>query len=223
MGVFEWITFVAVIMIALVYAYRTRKQSVTGLQKTHRRDWYDQIIDELHRLRSNPQSDLDWALSFLEADETTRNGSRTKEQFLDIACSEYLVATSEKREAIRRLFIKDSWWPLLEYASARSVSTTAPSGVNSLRLGLAACSIAGLRIDFRDLLICLGELCQKAEAAGIDPLPYFKEIGDLSDTEMDGSASTASLIGGFQETAYYKSLERPRKDQVVERTEPRGD
>jgi hypothetical protein len=212
MGVLEWITLVAVIMIASVYAFRTRRRYVTDFQKTDQRDWYHQIIDELHRLRSDSPTHLDWALSFLEAYETTGNGSRTKEQFLDIACSEYLVATSEKREAIRSLFIKDSWWPLLEYANAQSISITAPSDVYSLRLGLAACSIAGLRIDFRDLLICLGELWQKAEAAAIDPLPYFKEIGDLSDTKLEGSASAVSLIGGFQETAYYKSLERPRKD-----------
>jgi hypothetical protein len=77
---------------------------------------------------------------------------------------------------------------------------------------LAACSIAGLRIDFRDLLVSLGDLWRRAEAAGIDPQPYFEEIGDLSDSEMAGSASTASLIGGFQETAYYKELKRPGRD-----------
>lgn len=94
-----------------------------------------------------------------------------------------------------------------QYAEEQGQQIQSETDATFLRQGLAACSIAGLRIDYRDLLVCLGYLYCKADDAGIDPKPYFKEVAELSDTETSAlRLSTADLIRDFHETAYFKEL-----------------
>jgi hypothetical protein len=176
-------------------------------RKAARPDWFDHTVARLRNLRGLSQADFYWAYEFLETLNTNSDASRQKEEFLGAACSTYLLAGSKQRDSIRQLFTRESWWPLLEYADEQSVGIISRSDIEPLRLGLAACSIAGLRIDYRDFLMGLGELYRRARDAGIDPLPYFKEVADLSDDEMEVSGfSTARLIAAFHETAYCKEL-----------------
>jgi hypothetical protein len=165
--------------------------------------------------RNGELGNLEWVGNYLRIQKSS--GAKVEDdfeqakEFLDVACVEYLRGDVQQRDAIRHLFVKDSWWPLLEYADAQGRRIESQSNVDSLRRGLAAVSIAGLRIDYRDFLVCLGELYLKAEGAGIDPLPHFKEVADLSDKQTTSlNASTADLMGGFQGTAYFKWLsQRP--------------
>jgi hypothetical protein len=208
MDTFGWVVAVAVVLIAALYAYRNKTAAQTLARRFDSSHWFNQILAKLRELRRGEgQPDLEWAADFLNTGPAGRDVSEWAEQFLDAACAAYLRGGDRQRGAIRRLFGKDSWWPLLEFAETKALRIKSPSDVESLREGLAAASIAGLRVDYRDFLVCLGELYSGAESAGIDPLPYFKEVAELSDKEpISLKATTADLIGDFHNTDYFKEL-----------------
>jgi hypothetical protein len=124
---------------------------------------------------------------------------------MDGISGKYLDSTAEQRAEIRKQFGRDTLFYLYEYAERVAAQLRITNDPEFLSLGLAAISIEDLRGDYRDTLVCLGELWLAGETAGLDPWPYFEAIARGSNTEpRDVFSSTRDLISSFPETAYYK-------------------
>lgn len=136
-------------------------------------------------------------------------------ELLDELCGIYLEVDAARRAAIRAFF--DEKQRVLKYLHSYVGGRTAPlvastGGVKWLRLGLAAGSIADRRVDYRDLLICLGELWLAAEAAGIAPARHFSAVARISNPEpRPGEQSTRDLLRGFQRSGHLRSIKRRSK------------
>jgi hypothetical protein len=124
----------------------------------------------------------------------------------------YLNADEEQRLLIRGFFEdKDRLKKYLHsYVGGRAAPHLGSTGdVEWLRRGLAAASIADQRVDWRDLLICLGALWMAAEEAGIAPARYFSSVARISsDVPRYGSSSTRALLRGFRNSGHLKSIKR---------------
>jgi hypothetical protein len=124
----------------------------------------------------------------------------------------YLNADQEQRLSIRGFFEDKN--RLLKYLHSYVGGRAAPrlgstGDVKWLRLGLAAASIADQRVDWRDLLICLGALWLAAEEAGIAPARYFSAVARISSDEpVYGSSSTRDLLRGFRSSGHLRSIKR---------------
>jgi len=133
-------------------------------------------------------------------------------ELLDELCGIYLEVDAARRAAIRAFF--DEKQRVLKYlhsyVGGRAAPLAASTGdVKWLRLGLAAGSIADRRVDYRDLLICLGELWLAAEVAGIAPARHFSAVARISNPEpRPGERSTCDLLRGFRRSAHLRSIKR---------------
>jgi hypothetical protein len=69
----------------------------------------------------------------------------------------------------------------------RRVASSMGSGADTsrLRLGLAAAAILQEREDYRDIMVSLAFLHHAARRAGIDPVPFFREVAGLARPETD--------------------------------------
>ena len=121
---------------------------------------------------------------------------------LDVLCPAYLEMTPTQRGAVKRvvhshrsLLYVTSWY-IGHAAEQLERQATAPW----LQYGLAAAAIEDGGTDYRDTFISLGSLYQTAYAAGIDPSPSFKKVG-----EQLGS----SLLTTFTSTAYFQTDVKP--------------
>ena len=136
-------------------------------------------------------------------------------ELLDELCGIYLEVDAARRAAIRAFF--DEKQRVLKYlhsyVGGRAAPLVASTGdVKWLRLGLAAGSIADRRVDYRDLLICLGELWLAAEEAGIAPARHFSAVARISNPEpRPGEQSTRDLLRGFRRSAHLRSVKRKSK------------
>ncbi len=156
------------------------------------------------------------------------------DNLMDGLSSAYLDSTSEQREAIRKLFrLGDTHLYLQEYARRVAAKIVAMKDSHLLLLGLAAISIEDNRSDYRDTLICLGDLCLSTEKAGIYPKPYLDQVAEISNTEIrDGGTSTSDLMRDFPNTPYYRELKgKPLteeekehyREQLTKRYENKGE
>jgi len=131
---------------------------------------------------------------------------------LDELFEAYLEADEGQRLLIRGFFEdKDRLRKYLHsYVGGRAAPLLRSTGETRwLRLGLAAASIADQRVDYRDLLICLGELWLAAEEAGIAPARYFSAVARISGEEpVYGNRSTRELLRGFRTSAHLKSIKQ---------------
>ncbi len=152
--------------------------------------------------------------------ETIRRGESPVDfdqlgELLDELCAIYLEANDEERAEIRALF--DNKQRVLKYLHSYVGGRTAArleatADVKWLQLGLAAASIADRRVDYRDLLICLGELWLAAEGVGIAPARHFSGVARISNTEPRyGDGSTQDLLRHFRTSGHLRSIKR--KDQ----------
>jgi hypothetical protein len=124
----------------------------------------------------------------------------------------YLRADEDQRLLIRGFFEDKN--RLLKYLHSYVGGRAAPQlrstgDVEWLRLGLAAASIADQRVDWRDLLICLGALWMAAEEAGIAPARYFSAVARISSDEPRyGNSSTRQLLRGFRSSGHLRSIKQ---------------
>lgn len=135
---------------------------------------------------------------------------------LDELCSIYLGAHRRQRIAIRSLF--DDKRSLLNHLhgyigrSARLLESTRDR--RWLRLGLAAASIVDRRVDWRDLLICLGDLYLAARRMHIRPGGHFQTVAKLSNpVGRHNERSTRDLLAGFHKSAYLRSIRLKTKNR----------
>jgi hypothetical protein len=124
----------------------------------------------------------------------------------------YLMADADQRLLIRGFFEdKDRLRKYLHsYVGGRAAPHLRSTGDDEwLRLGLAAASIVDQRVDWRDLLICLGALWLAAEEAGIDPARYFSAVARISSDEPRyGNSSTRQLLRGFRTSGHLRSIKQ---------------
>jgi hypothetical protein len=121
---------------------------------------------------------------------------------LDVLCPAYLEMTLAQRSTVknivhshRSLLYATSW-----YIGRAAEQLERQATAHWLQYGLAAAAIEDGSPDYRDTFISLGSLYQTAYAAGIDPTPCFKEVG-----EQLGS----SLLTTFTSTAYFQTDVKP--------------
>jgi hypothetical protein len=124
----------------------------------------------------------------------------------------YLRADEDQRLLIRGLFEDKNRLLkyLYSYVGGRAAPHLGSTGdVEWLRRGLAAASIDDQRVDWRDLLICLGALWMAAEEAGIAPARFFSSVARISNDEPRyGSSSTRALLRGFRNSGHLRSIKR---------------
>lgn len=99
----------------------------------------------------------------------------------------YLASDSEQRKFIRAYFSgkEERLWELIIYVRRIAKLITSAEDIKWLRLGLAAASIEAGRWDFRDLIVSLVILRFAAERVGLEPLPFFDEIIEISNPTMN--------------------------------------
>ena len=135
-------------------------------------------------------------------------------QLLDEMCCLYLSADQEQRLLIRGFFEDKSRVRkyLHSYIGGRAAPRLESTGDGKwLSLGLAAASIVDQRVDYRDLLICLGALWLSAEEAGIAPARRFSSVARISNREpVYGNRSTRDFLRGFRTSAHLKSIKQKR-------------
>ena len=136
-------------------------------------------------------------------------------ELLHELCGIYLEANPQQRTSIRGFF--DHKESVLKYlhshigrASRRLQSSVE---VKWLRRGLAATSIADCRVDWRDLMIRLGDLSLTAREVGIRrPGYYFTAVAKLSNSiGRYGQQSTLELLRNFRKSAYLQSIRKQRR------------
>jgi hypothetical protein len=130
---------------------------------------------------------------------------------LDELCAIYLKAEEDRRVAIRGIFddkqsLRNYLHTYIGHASRHLAETRDKKW---LRLGLAAASICDRRVDWRDLMICLGELYLTARQAGFRPGYQFSAIARISNRSRKYKEnSTRDFLASFRKTAYLRSLLR---------------
>ena len=135
-------------------------------------------------------------------------------QLLDELCCLYLNADQDQRLFIRGFF--DGKSRVRKYLHSYIGGRAAPRLESTrdekwLDLGLAAASLVDQRVDYRDLLICLGALWLSAEEAGIAPARRFSSVARISnDDPVYGNRSTRDLLIGFRTSAHLKSIKQKR-------------
>ncbi len=124
----------------------------------------------------------------------------------------YLEASEEQRVSIRESFDNKNRLRkyLHSYVGGRAAPHLGATGETRwLRRGLAAASIADQKVDYRDLLICLGALWLAAEDVGIAPARFFSSVARLSSDEpVYGNRSTRQLLRGFRSSGHLRSIKK---------------
>lgn len=120
---------------------------------------------------------------------------------VDRMCAEYLTATPEEQEQCRAAVSdKGSVQSALQrYVSSSADDIRSQDDVDRLRRALAAVSIENCATDFRDVFMVLAKLFVAAERAGIDPVPYFRAVAELSSRKQPrgGTEPVAKLLRDF--------------------------
>lgn len=142
---------------------------------------------------------------------------------LNLLCLIYLKAIREQRKDIRDL-MASNWkilylmWPpyLRELVDLFSWN----SDTKWLCLALAAISIEDNRTDFCDNYMALGDLYIAATRAGIDALPYFRAIGEISNARGAGAHrshgfSTRAMLMTFKTSAFFLADVSPKLTQIA--------
>jgi hypothetical protein len=180
--------------------------------------WDAELAQEQRRLEQGGM-DMWEALDVIHRQqmEALRSGTgplsfREIHVLLDELFDLYLRADEDQRLLIRGFFEdKDRLLKYLHsYVGGRAAPHLRSTGdVQWLRRGLAAASISDQRVDWRDLLICLGALWLAAEEAGIAPARYFSAVARISgDESRYGNRSTRQLLRGFRTSAHLRSIKQ---------------
>lgn len=163
------------------------------------------------------------ALSIVQAqrEESIKSGNcpvdfDALDALLDELCAVYLEADRRQRTAIRSLFDdkRSALKHLHAYIGRTARLLESSRGRKWLRLGLAAASIADRRVDWRDLLVCLGDLYLAARRVRMRPGSDFQAVAKLSNpVGLGGERSTRDLLADFHKSAYLRSIRRKAKNR----------
>jgi len=123
------------------------------------------------------------------------------DQFWTAVCRRYVESTPEQCAEIRNAFYRyqksqDKIVSPLLFAQRCSSRIKVQDDVEWLLLGVAAISIDGCRVDFRDSITVLGGLERNAKVAGIDAKPIFKRIASISNRESSPTPIDMSVTIG---------------------------
>jgi len=128
---------------------------------------------------------------------------------LDDLCGVYLKVEAEERAAIRAMF--DDKPHVLKYLhshigwASRLLQETGDK--KWLRYGLAAASICDQRVDWRDLMICLGDLYMTAKRVGYRPGYQFRAVARISNpVGRYRDRPTRDLLADFRRSAHLRGL-----------------
>ena len=182
--------------------------------------WDEELAEEQRRLgRAGMHKFEALAMIHRRQMDALRGGSAPFDfgelnQLLDELCCWYLNADQDQRLLIRG-FIEDKSRVrkyLHSYIGGRAAPRLESSGDKKwLDLGVAAASIVDQRVDYRDLLICLGALWLSAEEAGLAPARRFSSVARISNSEpVYGNRSTRDFLRGFRTSAHLKSIKQKR-------------
>lgn len=135
------------------------------------------------------------------------------DRFWTELCGVYLISTpntcAEIRESYYRHARLDKSFPLgpLGFATRCAKRIETHDSVDLLRSGLAAVSIDGARVDYRDTYIALRYLRVAALKCNIDPNVYFNEVALLSDP-VEGSyyPKMTKFLSNFENSTYWQSV-----------------
>ena len=128
---------------------------------------------------------------------------------LDELCALYLKASEEQRVAVRAIF--DDKASVLKYLHSYIAHTSRHLAETKdkkwLRMGLAAASICDRRVDWRDLMICLGDLYLTAREAGFRPGYQFSAVARISNPSRKYKEnSTRDFRANSRKSGYVRSL-----------------
>jgi hypothetical protein len=148
---------------------------------------------------------------------------------LDSLCDLYLDTGPEQRSEIRNLIgqnraVRHKMYSYIGRATNFLEETADPKW---LRVGLAAASIEDSRVDYRDLLVALGDLYLAAAHVGIKPRPYFEAVGRISNPTRERpepsplhpflsrlflgkGSSTQDMLLKFERYQYFRQVVRPK-------------
>lgn len=137
---------------------------------------------------------------------------------LDSLCDIYLDAGPEQRSEIRILIGQNRavLGRMYSYMGRATNILEQTGDPKWLRQGLAAASIADLRVDFRDLLVALGDLYVTAAHVGINPHDHFEAVGRISNPTKERTelyplhpfVSRLFLGNGWSSQEMLKNFER---------------
>ncbi|QEH39091.1 hypothetical protein OJF2_77030 [Aquisphaera giovannonii] len=127
------------------------------------------------------------------------------ESILGRMCEEYLGATPAERERCRAAVVDKQAVrnALLGYVASCADRIRGPDDLGPLRPGLEAASIEDCARDDRDALVALAGLHVRAERAGIDPSPHFREVARLSShaSPRGGDTPVSEMLREFPHCA----------------------
>lgn len=128
---------------------------------------------------------------------------RDIDDFMNGLCAVYLGADSELRLEIRTLLESNPrlLGNVYNYSGRAIIELRKTGRPLFLLRGLIAASIDN-NSSHRDWEWVLGDLHLAASKSGIDPMPYFKFVADLSSSEPDG---LRSVLEDFQHTQHYQT------------------
>jgi len=138
---------------------------------------------------------------------------------LDDLCGVYLKAEAAERSAIRATF--DDKPHVLKYLHSyigRTSRLLEETGHKRwLRSGLAAASIGDQRVDWRDLMIRLGDLYVTARRVGFRPGYQFRAVARISNpVGRHGDSSTRDLLANFRKSAHLRGLLEKAKRETTQ-------
>jgi hypothetical protein len=117
---------------------------------------------------------------------------------LDELCPVYLRSDARACDKMRSVVARCRTLhdPIRGYALSASKKLSGPDGAAWLERGVAALSIENCGMDYRDTIIAINVLAARAEAAGIDPKPYFSAAAERSSTKptRGGCRSMAQML-----------------------------
>ena len=114
-------------------------------------------------------------------------------------CELYLRSNDAFRAEIRAAFERAASLlvHLLNLIAKASLEIPRGDAADWLKIGLVAASIEDNRTDFRDTYMALGGLYVAAARAGLEPVPYFRDIAALSSERM------RQFLGSFDRSAFF--------------------
>jgi hypothetical protein len=202
---------------------RALDAELAGVQATYD-EWHAELEEQRQQVLLEPG--MDWWKAMEVVNQ--RYGQALQEgtspidfqhliKLLDELCALYLKADEQQRVAVRAIF--DDKSSVLRYLhtyigfAARHLAET--NDKKWLRMGLAAASMCDCRVDWRDLMIRLGDLYLTAKEAGFRPGYQFTAVARLSNrSRRYKQNSTRDFLANFRKSAYLGSLLRQPWSQM---------
>jgi hypothetical protein len=135
--------------------------------------------------------------------------------FCDQLLSVYQSADAEDRSLLRSSVTKNRavWNILGDDCLSHYLAHIRQNGdaLSVLRSCLAVCSLTCGLADWRDTIVWLEGLWDKAKQAGIDPRPHFDEAAAMSDTKNSHGISGMSTNGLFLNAIHNRTCDAEQR------------